>query len=119
MATNSTHQTKGTKEELLELLKKKPKIYQDAVKWTLARWSGISFSSLFDNVNSQVERERILNKLKKDDCFRIIDDPKGSSEAIVQVTEKGRDSMINLFYSEKDKRMLKRLLRRLDAVYSS
>jgi hypothetical protein len=103
MATNNTPQPKTAKEELLELLKKKPKIYQDAVKWTLARWSGISFSSLFEDLNSQVERDDMLSELRNDDFFSVLNDPKRSSEVIIQVTEKGRDSIIGVFYSKVNK----------------
>jgi hypothetical protein len=34
----------------------------------------------------------MLRELKEDDWSKIINDPKRSSEAIIQVTEKGRDS---------------------------
>lgn len=39
----------NAKEQLLKRLEKKPKIYQDAVKWTLACWTGIRMSSLFED----------------------------------------------------------------------
>ena len=117
MTTNNGHQTKSAKEELLELLEKKPQIYKDAVKWTLARWSGISFSSLFDDF-SQEDRESALRELKEDDCFEIIDDPKRSSEVIIQVTEKGRDSIIGVFYSKSEQRELKRLFKKFDGAFA-
>lgn len=117
MATNNAPQAKSAKEELLELLKKKPKIYQDAVKWTLARWTGISFSSLFDDL-PQEDRESMLRELKEDDWFKIINDPKRSSEVIIQVTEKGRDSTIGLFYSKRGQKELKRLFKKFDGAFA-
>ncbi len=109
MAKSDVHKTKSIKEELQELLDKKPPIYKDAVKWTLARWSGISFLLLFDDLNSQAEREDMLSALREDDCFRIIDDPTGGSDTIVQVTKKGRDQIIDVFYSTREQREFKRL----------
>ena len=117
MATNNTHQTKTAKKELLNLLKKKPKIYQDAFKWTLARWSGISFSSLFDDL-PQEDLESMLRELKEDDCSKIINDPKRSTEVIIQVTEKGRDSIIGVFYSKSEQRELKRLFKKFDGAFA-
>jgi hypothetical protein len=118
MAANNAPQAKSAKEELLELLEKKPKIYKDAVKWTLARWSGISFSSLFDNLPPG-DLESMVRELKEDDLFRIIDDSKRSSEVIIQVTEKGRDSIIGVFYSKSEQRELKRLFKKFDDAFAS
>ena len=118
MAKSEAGEEKSAKQQLLELLESRPQIYSDAVKWTLARWSGISFSSLFDKY-PQLKRESMLKELKKDDCFRIIDDPKGDSEAIIQVTEKGRNEIIGLFYSQSQQRELKRLFKKIDPFMSN
>jgi len=116
VATTNAHQTKSSKQELVELLEKKPKIYKDAVKWTLARWSGISFSLLFEDLKSQAERENMLRELRNDDCFRVIKEPEEGSEAIIQVTEKGRDLIIGLFYSKSEQKELKSLLKKFDGA---
>ena len=118
MTKSEAGEEKSPKQQLLELLESRPQIYSDAVKWTLARWSGISFSSLF-NRYPQLKRESMLKELKEDDCFRIIDDPKGSSEAIIQVTEKGRNEIIGLFYSKSQQRELKRLFKKFDPFMSN
>lgn len=98
----------------MELLEKKPPIYKDAVKWTLACRSGIRFSSLFNDLDSKVECETLLKELQKDSSFfSVVNDPKGGSEVLVKLTEKGRDEIIDLFYSNKEKRELKRLVKRL------
>ena len=47
MEKSNVHKAKSLKEELLELLEKKPPIYSVAVKYTFAVHSGIMFSSLF------------------------------------------------------------------------
>jgi hypothetical protein len=119
MEKGKGEETKTPREEILEFLEKKPRIYKDAVKWTFARWSGISFSSLFDDLNSQAKREDMLRALRKDDCFRIIADPNGGSDTIVQVTEKGRDQIIGVFYSTKEQKELKRLFRKFDGAFAS
>lgn len=75
---------------------------------------GISFSSLFNDLDSKVDSETLLKELQKDGSFSVVNDPKGGSEAIVYLTEKGRDVIINLFYSNKEKRELKRLFKRFD-----
>jgi hypothetical protein len=49
MAKSDVNKASGPKEELMELLSKKPPIYSDAVKFTLAVQCGITFSSLFDD----------------------------------------------------------------------
>jgi len=72
---------------------------------------GISFSSLFNDLDSKVDSETLLKELQKDGSFSFV---KGGSEAIVYLTEKGRDVIINLFYSNKEKRELKRLFKRFD-----
>jgi hypothetical protein len=119
MSKNRAEEIKTPREEILEFLEKKPSIYKDAVKWTFARWSGISFSSLFDDLNSQAEREDMLSALREDDCFMIIDDPNGGSDTIVQVTEKGRDQIIGVFYSTRQQKELKRLFRKFDSAFAS
>jgi hypothetical protein len=118
MANSEVGEKKSHKQQLLELLENRPKIYSDAVKWTLARWSGISLSSLFENY-PQLNRESMLNELKDDDCFRIINDPEKGSEFIIQLTEKGRDEIIGLFYSKSEQRKLKCIFKKVDPFMSS
>ena len=109
MATNNAHQAKSAKEELLELLEKKPKIYQDAVTWTLACWTGIASSSLFkDKDFFNVDRAASLKELQEDGFIRLENDPKGTSEVIVHLTEQGSDEIVDLFYSKKGKRKIER-----------
>jgi hypothetical protein len=89
MERSNVHKAKGPKEELLELLEKKPPIYKDAVKWTLACHSGIRFSSLFDDLDSKVERETMLKELQKDGSFfSVVNDSKGGSEVLVKLKRK-------------------------------
>jgi hypothetical protein len=118
MAENEAGEKRSPEQQLLELLESRPQIYSDAVKWTLARWSGISISSLFKDY-PQLDCESMLKELKEDDCFRIINDPEGSSEVIIQVTEKGRNSIIGLFYSKSEQRELKRLFKKIDPFMSN
>ena len=118
MASSEAGEIKSPKQQLLELLESRPKIYSDALKWSYYRWFGVKFSSLFSNVKSQAERESILRELQADDAFRIINDPKGSEDFVVRLTEKGRDSMIGLFYSYREKRQLKRLFKKIDSHMS-
>jgi hypothetical protein len=117
MKRSNVDKAKGPKEALLELLAKKPPIYSDAVKYTLAVHSGIMFSSLFDDLDSQVDRETMLKELQKDGSWSVVNDPKGGSDALLKLTEKGRDEIIDLFYSGKEKRELKRLVKRLETAY--
>ncbi len=118
MTNSEAGEEKSPKQQLIELLESRPQIYSDAIKWTLVRWSGISFSSLFDKY-PKLKRESMLKELTEDDCFRIIDDPKGCSEDIIQVTEKGRNEMIGLFYSKSEQRELKRLFKKIDPFMSN
>ncbi len=118
MAKSEAGDEKSVKQQLLELLESRPQIYSDAVKWTLARWFGISCSSLFDHY-PLLKRESMLKELKKDDCFRIIEDPKGGLEAIIKLTEKGRNQIIGLFYSKSQQRELKRLFKKIDPFMSN
>ena len=116
MATNNAHQTKTAKEELLGLLEKKPKIYQDAVKWTLACWTGIRASSLFEDKDFfNVDRTAALNELQEGGFIRLENYPEGNSEVIVHLTEQGRDEIVDLFYSKKEKKELRRLFKRFDS----
>ncbi len=117
MATNNTDQAKSAKEELLAFLKRSPKVYTDAVKLTVFYRDGLSFSSLYKD--SKVDRESILRELRQDDFFRVACDPKGGSDIRVYLTEKGRDGLFDVFYSKKEKRLLMRLLRKLDSGVSS
>lgn len=120
MITNNTGQAKGAKEQLLKLLEEKPKIYQDAVKWTLACWIGIRLSSLFDDVDfSKVDRAAFLKELQEGSSYRLENDPKDTSEVIVHLTEQGRDEIVDLFYSGKEKKELKRLFKRFDSIKPS
>jgi DNA-binding MarR family transcriptional regulator len=123
MATNNTDQAKSAKEQLLELLEKKPKIYQDAVKWTLACWTGIRMSSLFEDIIfSKMDRTAFLEEFKgleESGFVRLENDPKGTSEVIVHLSEQGRDEIVDLFYSGKEKKELKRLFRRFDSIKPS
>ena len=117
MATNNAPQAKTAKEELLELLEKQPKIYQDAVKWTFACWSGIRVSSLFEDKDFfKVDRAASLKELQESGFIRLEDDPKGTSEVIVHLTEQRRDEIVDLFYSKKCKKELKRLFKRFDSI---
>jgi DNA-binding MarR family transcriptional regulator len=56
----------------------------------------------------------MLKELQKDGSWSVVNDPKGGSEVLLKLTEKGRDEIIDLFYSGKEKRDLKRLLKRFD-----
>ena len=114
MEKSNVHKAKSPKEELLELLEKKPPIYKATVKYTLAVHSGIGVSSLFHDVNSKEKRETILKELQKDDSWSAVNDPKGGSDVLLKLTEKGRDEIIDLFYEGKEKRELKRLLKIMD-----
>jgi hypothetical protein len=116
MEGSNVDKAKSPNEALLELLEKKPQIYQDAVKWTLLCWNGISLASLFENedLGSKVDRETLVKELHNDDSFSIVDDPKGGSDVLLKLTEKGRDEIIDLFYDGKEKRELKRLIKKAD-----
>ena len=116
---NSDAEREALKEEILAELSKRPKIYSDAVKWTLARWSGIGFSSLFKEVKIQAERDKILRELSECDLFRVFSDPKRGSEPIIKVTEKGRNEIIGLFYSKSQQKELKRLFKKFDTAFAS
>jgi hypothetical protein len=117
MATNNAHQAKSSKEELLERLEKKPKIYQDAVKWTLACWTGIRLSSLFEDIDfSKVDRADFLKELQEGGSYRLEND---TSEVIVHLTEKGRDEIVDLFYSKEEKRELQRLFKKFESAKAS
>jgi hypothetical protein len=72
MEKSNVHKAKSPKEKLLELLEKKPPIYKDAVKYTLACHSGIRFSSLFDDVDPKEERETFLKELQKDGSWSVL-----------------------------------------------
>ena len=114
MERSNVDKAKGPKEALLELLKKKPPIYSDAVKYTLAVHSGIMFSSLFDDWDPKENRETFLKELQKDGSWSVVNDPKGGSDVLLKLTEKGRDEIIDLFYSGMEKRELKSLLKIID-----
>ena len=114
MAKSDVHKAKDPKEALLEFLAKKPPIYSDAVKYTLAVHSGISFSSLFDDWDPKEDRETMLNELQKKGSWSVVNDPKGGSDVLLKLTEKGRDEIIDLFYDGKEKRELKRLIKKAD-----
>jgi hypothetical protein len=114
MEKSNVHKAKSPKEELLELLEKKPPIFKVAVKYAFAGHSGIMFSSLFDDFDYKEDRETMLKELQKDGSWSVVNDPKGGSEVLLKLTEKGRDEIIDLFYSGKEKRELKRLLKRFD-----
>ena len=53
MEKSNVHKAKSVKEELMELLEKKPPIYSVAVKYSFAVHSGIMFSSVFGDVDSK------------------------------------------------------------------
>jgi hypothetical protein len=114
MAKSDVHKVKGPKEKLLELLAKKPPIYSAAVKYTLAVHSGIMFSFLFDDWDPKEDRETMLKELQKDGSWSVVNDPKGGSDVLLKLTEKGRDEIIDLFYDGKEKRELKRLIKKAD-----
>lgn len=120
MATNNAHQAKNAKEELLGLLEKQPKIFQDAVKYTFACRIGIGVAFYFDNKYfSGVNRAAALKELQESGSIWLENDPKGVSEAKVHLTEQERDNIIDLFYSGKEKRELKRLVKKFDSILSS
>jgi malate/lactate dehydrogenase len=52
--------------------------------------------------------------LQKGDSWSVVNDTKGGSEVLLKLTEKGRDEIIDLFYDGKEKRELKRLVKRLE-----
>src|SRR5665647_2959485 len=104
MERSNVHKAKGPKEMLLELLEKKPPIYSVAVKYAFACHSGIMFSSLFDDWDPKEDRETILKELQKDGSWSVVNDPKGGSDVLLKLTEKGMDEIIDLFYSGKEKR---------------
>ena len=114
MEKSNVHKAKSAKEELLELLEKKPPIYKVAVKYTLAVHIGIMFYSLFKDLNPKVDSENFLNELREGDSWSVVKDPEGSSDVLLKLTEKGRDEIIDLFYDGKEKRELKRLVKRFD-----
>lgn len=114
MEKSNVPKAKSTKEELRELLEKKPPIYKEAIKYAFAVHSGIMFSSLFDDIDSKKERETILEELQKDGSWIVVNDPKGDSDVLLKLTEKGRHEIIDLFYWGKEKRKLKRLIKRID-----
>jgi len=116
MTTNNARQAKSAKEELLKLLETKPKFYADAVKYAFACHFGIRLSSLFEDRDfSKIDRKAVLMGLQEIGFFRLENDAKEDSEVIVHLTKQGRDEIIDLFYSGKEKRQLKRLLQRIDA----
>ena len=120
METNNANKEKSAKEELRELLEKKPKIYQDAVKYIFACRIGIRASAYFDHKYfSGVERAAALKELQENDSIWLEFDPEGDSEVIVHLTEQERDNIIDLFYSGKEKRELKRLVKKFDAILAS
>ena len=120
MAINNAEQAKSAKEQLLELLKKKPKIYQDAVKWSLACSTGISMSYLFKNKDfPKLDRAALLKELQEDGSIRLENNPRDASEVIVHLTEQGRDAMVDLFYSKEEKKELKRLFKKFDSIKPS
>ncbi len=72
------------------------------------------FSSLFDDFDYKKDRETILKELQKDGSWNVVNDPKGGSDALLKLTEKGRNEIIDLFYEGKEKKELKRLLKIMD-----
>jgi len=114
MAKSDVHKAKSPKEALLELLEKKPPIYSAAVKYTLAVHSGITFSSLFDDWDPKENRETFLKELQKDGSWSVVNNPEGGSDVLLKLTEKERDEIIDLFYDGKEKRELKRLIKKAD-----
>ena len=122
MATKNAHQAKSPKQELLELLEREPEIHKDAVKWTLACWTGIKLSSLFKEKDSvKADRAIFLKQLQElqESGFIRLENPEGASEVTVHLTEQGRDEIIDLFYSKEEKEELKRLFKRFDSVKPS
>ena len=61
-----------------------------------------------------MNRENFLNKLREGDSWSVVNDPRGGSDALLKLTEKGRDEIIDLFYDGEEKRELKRLVKRFD-----
>jgi hypothetical protein len=120
MEKNNDDKEKSAKEELRELLGKKPKIYQDAVKYTFACRIGIRASAhIDDNYFSGVDRNAALKELQENGSIWLENDPKGDSEVIVHLTEQERDNIIDLFYSGKEKKELKCLVKKFDAILDS
>ncbi len=115
METNDK-KAKSVKEELMELLEKQPKIYKDAVKYAYACRVGIRASFYFDDKYFfGVDRAAALKELQESGSIWLENDPKDTSEVIVHLTERERDNIIGLFYSGKEKRELKRLVKKLDS----
>jgi hypothetical protein len=61
-------------------------------------------------------KETSLRSYGRISFYVIVNDPKGGSEVMARLTEKGRDEIINLSYSGKEKRELKRLVKRIDSL---
>jgi hypothetical protein len=76
MKKSNVQKAKGPKEALLELLEKKPPIYKDAVKWTLACHSGIRVSSLFDDLDPKVDHESFLKELHEGGSWSVVNNSK-------------------------------------------
>jgi hypothetical protein len=114
MEKNNVTKTKSPKEALQEFLDKNPPIYKDAVKWTLLCWNGYRLALLFKGLGPKVDRDSFLRELQEGGLVRLVNDPKGGSEVMVHLTEKGRDEFIDTSYSNKAKKELKRILKIID-----
>jgi len=64
-------------------------------------------SSLFEDINfSKMDRTAFLEEFKgleESGFVRLENDPKGTSEVIVHLSEQGRDEIVDLFYSGKER----------------
>jgi DNA-binding MarR family transcriptional regulator len=118
MAKSEPEKKKNPKEQLLELLEKKPPIYKEFVKYSLLCREGVSMSSFIEDSNYKLDKAA-LNELQESGFIRLVNSSKEGSETMVQLTEQARDEIFELFYSTKEKRILKSLFKKLDALKSS
>ena len=83
-------------------------IYSE-ITFSLSAPSYVSYVQAADSVKT------MLKELQKyGSFFSVVNDPKGGSEVLLKLTEKARDEIIDLFYSGKEKRELKHLIKRFD-----
>lgn len=117
MAKSDAQKAKGGKEALMEFLDNNPPIYRDVAKWVFYCMFGVKLKSVFPNFDSEVVKESFLEDLQKDGSYSVVNDPEGGSELFVKVTEKGLGELIDLFYSGKEKRQLKRILTKMGYIH--
>ena len=52
--------------------------------------------------------------MQKGGSWSVVNDPKGGSEVLLKLAEKGRDEIIDLFYDGKEKKELKGLIKKAE-----